>query len=182
MEEKWKIIDNYSDYQVSNLGRIKSLKKWNDGLKERILKFRIGKHGYSYVVLCKNDIRKTLKVHRLVLMTFKPIVNPEYFQCNHIDGNKLNNNIDNLEWCSPKENTNHAIKTGLMNQNRENNSFYGKKHTQETKEKISKFNKINSLGKHPTKETKEKISKSKIGERNPNNKLSKKKLMKLNFY
>jgi len=116
MEEVWKIIDGYnSDFAVSNLGRIKSLARVvsnHTGVihkPERILKQQIDHKGYCRVSLHK---RKALAVHRLVAFAFIPQVAGKN-QINHIDGNKQNNCVDNLEWCNNSENAIHAIKTGL---------------------------------------------------------------------
>ena len=69
--------------------------------------------GYMQVTLCVNRCRQTLSVHRLVALTFIP--NPYGLpQVNHIDGNKQNNRVDNLEWCSQSENMQHAYETGLV--------------------------------------------------------------------
>ncbi len=77
------------------------------------LKFAVDKKGYARVGLMINGKLTTKKVHRLVCEMFKenPYNKP---QVNHIDGNKLNNHIDNLEWCTAKENTKHAIDNGLF--------------------------------------------------------------------
>lgn len=90
------------------------------------MKDRITKAGYNRVVLSLIDgSQRSFMVHRLVLMAFNPIDNYENFQVNHIDGNKLNNNISNLEWCTASENQKHAVKMGLNwrvnNQNGEKN-------------------------------------------------------------
>ena len=84
-------------YQISNLGKIKSLYNYKrDGTN--ILKPKI-KHGYYQIGLRKNSIRKFYNVHRLVAQAFIP--NPNNLPCvNHKDENKLNNNINNLEWCT----------------------------------------------------------------------------------
>ena len=115
MEEIWKDIRGYEGlYQISNLGRIKSLPKWRVkyGYGEIILKQSIGKKGYKVISLNKNKKRKQYKVHRLIAEAFIP--NPENKpQINHIDGNKLNNDINNLEWCTQNENIQHAYNTGL---------------------------------------------------------------------
>lgn len=128
--EIWKTIKDYPDYQISNFGRVKSFKKCR-GSNERILKPRKGKYGYLNISLRKNNKLMTFTIHRLVLMHFKPIDNPELFQCNHINGNKLNNNIDNLEWYTRSENAKHAYRIGLMS-----NPMIGKHHSKETKNKI----------------------------------------------
>ena len=111
MKEAWVDIKDYEGlYQISNLGRVKSLKR--NTAHERILIPRVGRDGYLYVGLCKNGITKTKKIHRLVAENF--IENPENKkEVNHIDGNKLNNYIFNLEWCNRSYNLKHAYKLGL---------------------------------------------------------------------
>lgn len=113
MVEIWKDIVGYEGlYQVSNMGRVKSL-NYNHTLEERILK-NIKSNGYYYrVMLYKNKKGKSIRIHRLVGNAF--IKNPDNKPCiNHIDGNKSNNRVDNLEWCTYKENTEHAFITGMM--------------------------------------------------------------------
>ncbi len=118
MIEEWKTIEGFEDYQVSNFGRVKSLKR----NKERILKFGNNNQGYLYVELYKNGKSKILRIHRLILKTFKPIFNSDNLECNHIDGNKLNNYADNLEWSTRSENELHAYRIGLKNSEGENGS------------------------------------------------------------
>jgi len=103
MEEVFVRIEDYPKYYVSNLGRVLSLK----GKKERFLKVRIGKDGYYYVTLNKKGKKKSFKIHRLVAKTF--ISNPNNLPCvNHKDENKLNNCVDNLEWCTWQYNSNYG--------------------------------------------------------------------------
>lgn len=119
MQEIWKDIEGYEGlYQVSNLGNIKSLKRktWNGYIfvqkEDLILKPGLNAKKYLYVSLSKDNKTHTYRVHRLVAQTFIP--NPENKpQVNHIDGNKSNNNVDNLEWCTNSENQIHAFKLGL---------------------------------------------------------------------
>ena len=109
MKEEWKPIKGYEGlYEVSNMGRVKSLHYG----KERIMSTPDDSSGYKRVKLTK-QITKGKQVHRLVAEAFIP--NPmNLLVVNHLDGDKHNNCVSNLEWCSNKENTNHAIKTGLM--------------------------------------------------------------------
>lgn len=112
--EIWKSIEEYDNkYLISNKGRVKSLYDKNGKKREHILKPR-KKAIYLYVNLYKNSKCKTKKIHRLVAKTFIP--NPKNLPCvNHIDGDKHNNKVENLEWCTYSENTNKAIETGLFN-------------------------------------------------------------------
>ena len=103
MEEIWKDIQGYEGkYQVSNLGRVKSLNYHRTG-KEGFIKMYDNNHGYLRVSL--NG--KTFSVHRLVSHAF--IDNPNNLpQVNHIDENKYNNCVSNLEWCDSKYNNNYG--------------------------------------------------------------------------
>ena len=106
--EIWKDIDGFDgDYQVSSYGRIKSLKK----NVEKILKTHTNKKtGYAYVGLCKDGKVFTNTVHRIVAEAFIP--NPDNLPCvNHKDEDKLNNNVDNLEWCTYEYNLNYGTHT-----------------------------------------------------------------------
>ena len=114
--EIWKDIEGYENkYQISNLGNVKSLETWTGDKyikREKILKNMVYGNGYYYVCLSKNGKVKKYKVNRLVAQAFIP--NPENKPfTNHIDGDKLNNNVDNLEWCTQSENMKHASKMGL---------------------------------------------------------------------
>lgn len=107
MTEHWKDISGYEGlYSVSDTGLVKT------HIYNKILK-PIIQLGYESVVLYRNKKCKAFKVHRLVAMAFIP--NPNNLsQVNHIDGNKRNNNVSNLEWCTAKQNTHHAINKGLF--------------------------------------------------------------------
>lgn len=119
--EIWKDIPEYEGlFQVSNKGRVKSLKrKVRRGYKyelktvpEKIRSLSIDKHGYYHLALSKNNKRKNYFLHRLVAMVFIP--NPEnYPVINHIDGNKKNCCVENLEWVTISENAKHAYRAGL---------------------------------------------------------------------
>lgn len=122
--EIWKDIPNYETcYRASNLGRIRSLDRLeyrynNSTVKSLhnkrgiILKTKITAKNYLGVSLCKNGKIKYFSVHRLVCLTFHK--NPKNkSQVNHIDGDKKNNIASNLEWCTPSENSLHALFTGL---------------------------------------------------------------------
>ena len=113
MLEIWKDIVGYENlYQISNFGNVLSLNYANKHFP-KILKTNRHKDGYQLVGLSKNGSKKFFTVHKLVAQAFIP--NPQNKeQINHIDGNKANNHVDNLEWVTPKENVIHAFKTGLM--------------------------------------------------------------------
>ena len=115
--EEWKDIEGYEGlYQVSNLGRVKSLNYLHTG-KEQILKNRLQNNNYLFVYLCKNSIKKNCSVHRLVAKAF--LENPNNYPCvNHIDEDKTNNNINNLEWCTHKHNINHGTHNQRSVENR----------------------------------------------------------------
>lgn len=103
MIEEWKPIVGYEGlYEVSNLGRVKSLERIIDAkhhVKKRILKQGVQRGGYLHVGLCKNNKVKIKKIHRLVAEAFIP--NPYNLpQVNHKDENIKNNCVDNLEWCT----------------------------------------------------------------------------------
>ena len=100
MEEMWKQINE--DYSISNYGNVKS--------KNGLLKCVKHTTGYLYATINK----KQCLVHRLVAKMFIP--NPDNLpQINHIDGNKLNNQVSNLEWCDAKQNMQHAFKNKIIN-------------------------------------------------------------------
>ena len=124
--EIWKPIDEFNEsYEVSNMGRVKSLPKWMGRYfsEVRVLKPKIDKYGYERVTLCyDNGKRKYSTIHRLVANTF--IKNEENLKTvNHIDGNKLNNRMENLEWMSNRDNIIHAWDTGLKDKQREHTSI-----------------------------------------------------------
>lgn len=110
--EIWKTIDGFDNYQISNLGRVKSLRRNRViGLnkfvqEEKILKQHII-NGYSYVYLSKESKIKGFRVHRLVAKAF--IDNPNNYPCiNHKNEIKTDNNVENLEYCTNKYNNNYG--------------------------------------------------------------------------
>ena len=106
-EEIWKDIKGFEGlYRVSNLGRVKSLKR-PYGLKEKILKPKINSCGYYQVTLCKQSIRKMYLVHRLVWEVFNGTI-PEGYEINHLDERPVNNALSNLSLVTHKENNNYG--------------------------------------------------------------------------
>jgi hypothetical protein len=101
--EIWKTLERLPDYQVSNTGKIKSLKT------NKILKQSVNNAGYLLVCLSEGNKRHTSYIHRLVAEAFIP-TNYDINLCvvNHKDKDRKNNNVDNLEWNSPLENYYHS--------------------------------------------------------------------------
>ena len=135
--EIWKDIDGYEGlYQVSNLGRVKSLNYHRTG-KERIMKPKKDSKGYLQVLLCKESKVKHYFVHRLVAVAF--VDNPQNLPIiNHIDENPKNNNANNLEWCTQKYNINYGTRNKKASE-----KLRGRKLSEEHKEKIAEKMKNN---------------------------------------
>jgi hypothetical protein len=117
MVEEWKNIPK-SLYQASNIGRIKSLDVsiiCKDGSKKsyesKILSLATNRNGYKICSIIIDGKRKTCSVHRLVATSFKGF--QKSLEVNHIDGNKLNNCVDNLEWVTRQQNIDHSMKSNL---------------------------------------------------------------------
>jgi len=97
-------IEGFENYEVSNLGKVRNIKSG------RTLKPRLHNNGYLGLCLYENNKRKNLLLHRIIATAF--IDNPEAKpQVNHIDENKLNNDLSNLEWCTERENAIHGTRT-----------------------------------------------------------------------
>ena len=116
MKEVFEDLKGYEDtYQISEFGRIFSKRRLvgNKIIFGRELEPQLTSDGYLKVTLSKDGTSKRFYVHRLVAMQFIDNIN-NLEQVNHIDGNKLNNNVTNLEWCTKEENQNHAVEHNLM--------------------------------------------------------------------
>ncbi len=115
MKEIWKVVEDYPNYEVSNMGKV-----YNKKFKRFLSK---GGNTYKHITLCSDGFTYCVNIHRLVAKAFipNPLNKP---QVNHIDGNKSNNNVNNLEWCTPKENHQHAVRTGLTKLKGEDNPNY----------------------------------------------------------
>jgi hypothetical protein len=127
--EIWKSIEGYPYYQVSNTGSVKSLVRiilkkngQKQTIKGRLMKLKKCKFGYYRVPLVDlNGYQKNFLVHRLVLINFSAF-DQEKKQVNHINGDKTDNRIENLEWVTCSENQIHAHKIGLKSQKGENHA------------------------------------------------------------
>jgi len=140
--EEWKKVQKYNDkYLVSNLGRVKSLFQ----SKERIMQLVNDRYGYLTVKLCgEYGKRKRFTIHRLVMITFKPIDNMDNLVIDHINAIKTDNRLDNLKWCTIKENNNNPITRKNISK-----SQIGRLITKEHKENMKKHHADCTRGKHP---------------------------------
>ncbi len=105
IHEEWRPINEYPNYAISNLGRVRNVKTG------KLLRPVVGHWGYVQVTLFNEFGSKNKKIHRLVLEAFSN--NSEDLEINHINGNKQDNALSNLEWCTKSENIAHAYKQGL---------------------------------------------------------------------
>lgn len=108
MKELWCVVENFENYEISSYGRIKNIKT------NYYKKATLTNDGYLRTTLSKNQKFKTYYVHRLVGIHFLDNGKKLPF-INHKDGDKINNNVYNLEWVTPSDNTKHAYQTGLVN-------------------------------------------------------------------
>lgn len=150
--EIWKEIniENFSKYEISTFGRIR-----NKNNPNHIMKQRLNASGYWIISLYNDNAKaKTFSVHRLVALTFIP--NPNNLpQVNHKDESPLNPRMDNLEWCTPKYNSNYGnikekqrkAKEGMYFG--EDNPMWGKHHSEKTKKKMSEVHYDCNGGKNP---------------------------------
>ena len=133
-KEIWKDIEGYEGlYQISNMGRVKSLNYNNTG-KEGILKTGKTAKGYLQVTLCKDGKKKGYRIHRLVATAF--CENPMgYTDVNHIDQDKTNNKVENLEFCSRSYNCNYGTRNKRIAE-----KMRGRKLPEEHKKKVAEKN------------------------------------------
>lgn len=121
MQEIWKPIAGWEKlYEISNMGNVRSLdryvkqKDYYRFCKGQTIKVCKHKSGYGIVTLRNSGIQQVSKVHQLVMNTFNPNKSNKKLEINHIDGNPMNNKLENLEWCTHKQNLQHASKNNLL--------------------------------------------------------------------
>ena len=143
MNEEWKAVVGYEGlYEVSNTGKVKALERLvmnNGGLQhkhERILKPNFHKTNRGAVILCKEGKTHSITVYRLVAQAFIP--NPENKPCiDHIDTDIRNNHVNNLRWCTQKENCNNPLTRKHGSQAKMGHPYWGRPLTLEERKKIS---------------------------------------------
>lgn len=162
MTEEWRPIVGYEGlYEVSSYGRVRSFDKYdsmNRFYEGRILKLFADRLGYLRAQLYSNSKRKSFLVHRLVAEAFIP--NPDNLpQVNHIDENPSNDNVDNLEWCSAKYNSNYGTRIDRIRDIRLKNGTYTGLSKEEYRKKLyqEKKDKINERRREYYRENREKI-------------------------
>ena len=101
------VLDSYENNKTRKNGEI-------IGKRGKPLKGHIDRCGYREVLLSENGTTKNHLVHRLILATFRPIANMEDYDVNHKNGDKLDNRLENLEWCTRSENISHSYRNGLQ--------------------------------------------------------------------
>lgn len=138
MMEEWRAVPGYEGlYEVSNIGNVRNVRR------NTLLRLQKTNNGYIRVVLSKNRIKTGFQVHRLVCQAF--IENPDNLpQVNHIDEDKSNNRVENLEWCTAKYNNNYGSRKDKVRDTKIKNGYYTglskeeyrKKYRDKNKEKI----------------------------------------------
>lgn len=109
-QENWRPVVGYEGiYEVSDLGRVKRIKPEANTYNGRILTIATFKRGYQYTTLLKQGKPRKHRIHRLVLAAFVGPI-PEGYEVNHIDGNRANNSLSNLEYVTHSENERHAYR------------------------------------------------------------------------
>lgn len=138
-KEEWRPIDGFEGFEVSNTGKLSSLDRiiiqndrtgnlYRRKIKGHNIPLQKDHGGYLFACISLNNKSYNLKVHRLVAKAFIPNPN-NYPEVNHIDGDKTNNCVENLEWCSPSQNQLHTVQSGLLKRSKsikciENNTIY----------------------------------------------------------
>jgi HNH endonuclease/NUMOD4 motif len=117
-DEVWVSVADYPNYEVSSLGRV-----WSRTLRRRLLRPTVNRHGYLHCTLSRNNETATFRIHRLVALAFLGKPPSQQHHINHKNGIKTDNRASNLEWATPLENTQHAIRTGLRAFDGEGNPF-----------------------------------------------------------
>jgi len=143
MKEEWRVIKDFPDYAVSNLGRVKRVNdNGNNRFAGSIIKARKNKRGYLYLTLYCGDKKKSLKVHRLVLEAFVGPC-PTGAEGNHEDNNSVNNQSTNLTWKNHSENMLNSFRSGSKE------SLKGSKHggAKLTEQNVLKIRELLSSGK-----------------------------------
>lgn len=142
MVEIWKDIEGYEGmYQVSNLGRVKSLARYKRKT-DRIISGSPNTTGYLCVQLRKDNQRKSKLIHRLVLAAFEPCYYQEELDVNHKDLVVTNNRLDNLEWCDDKYNSSHYWNTANIDERKptpQGESHHFSKVTEDTVREIRRL-------------------------------------------
>lgn len=112
MKVEWKTIPGFTRYQISNNGELRSINYKNSGIT-KILKPALDQGYYKTMIQNDNGDYKTIRIHQLVMISF---IGPrkDYLEVNHKDGNKQNNKLHNLEYCTRSENQKHAYRLGLQ--------------------------------------------------------------------
>lgn len=127
----WKRIDkiegleDFKGYEVNNLGEVRSL-YYNEQFRTKLLTPLNAKGGYLVINLNHKGKKKQVKIHRLVALTFIPNDDNNKIQVNHIDEDKTNNKVENLEWMTPKENSNHGTRNKRVSKNKKNDKSLSK--------------------------------------------------------